>query len=109
MKKAEAIKLMKDTVRTHNTFATLVAAFDGVQVGADEFALVVPVEGKERFVTVKLVAKNEDYDVFGEGGAIEAWEFTQAQIAEKEAERARKAEEEAAKKAKREAKAQEAK
>lgn len=109
LKKSEAIKAMKETVRTSETFTALISAFDGVQIGADEFALVVPTDGKERFVTVKLVAKNEDFDVFGEGGAIEAWEFTQKQVAEKEAEKVRKLEEEAQKKLARETKAKEGK
>ena len=109
MKKSEAIKTMKDMVRGSEEFAAVVAKFDGVQIGADEFALVVPIDGKERFVTVKLVAKNEDFDVFGEGGAVETWEFTQKQLAEKAEERERKAAAEADKRAAREAKAKEAK
>ena len=105
MKKSEAIKVMKEMVRGSEEFAAVVSKFDGVQIGADEFALVVSVDGKERFVTMKLVAKNEDFDVFGEGGAVEAWEFTQAQLAAKAEEKERKAATEAEKRAARETKA----
>lgn len=109
MKKSEAIKAMKDTVRGSEEFAAVVEKFDGVQIGADEFALVLTVDGKERFVTVKLVAKNEEFDVFGGGGAVETWEFTQKQLAEKAEEKERKAATEAGKRAAREAKAKEGK
>ena len=97
MTKAELIKNLKTEVKASSEFKALIERYEGVQVGADEFALTLNVEGKDRYVTLKLVAKNEDFDVFGEGGAIEQWEFTQKQALEKESAKAKKKAEEKAK------------
>jgi hypothetical protein len=106
MTKAEKIKNLKTEVRVSSEFKALIERYEGVQIGADEFALTLSLEGKVRYVTLKLVAKNEDFDVFGEGGAIEQWEFTQKQNAEKEAVREKKKAEEKAKTEARKAKAE---
>lgn len=104
MTKAELIKSLKNEVREAPEFKSLVDKYEGVQIGADEFALTLNVGDKPRYVTIKLVAKNEDYDVFGEGGAVEQWEFVCKQNEEKAAAKAKKVAEEETKKAAREAK-----
>lgn len=106
MTKAELIKNLKTEVRASSEFKALIERYEGVQIGADEFALTLNLEGKDRYVTLKLVAKNEDFDVFGEGGAIEQWEFIQKQTLEKENAKAKKKAEEKAKVEARKAKAE---